>query len=152
MKDTGNKLSLPVEFLSEGQTSSSGILEIIQLPSGFSGPNSSRMPIIKESSVSDCSDSSHEETNHENSSSGVDKDSKLSFWNAESCGFSGRNSSIIEESFVSDYSDSHDETNLENDSRDRLDKGSKLTFRNPAVSVCSDSSQHIKLTLYLKLI
>ena len=111
------------------------------------------MPMIKESSVSDCSDS-HDETNHENSSSGVDKGSR-GFWNVKSCGSSGRNSSRIQknkESFASDYSDFQDETKHENISRNRLDKGSKLSFQNPAVSVCSDSSQHIKLTLYLKLI
>ena len=126
--------------------------EVIPGSFSFSGPNFSRMPVMKESSASDRSDS-HEETNHENSSSGVDKISKLSFWNAKSCDFSDRNSSripLIEESLFSDCSD--EEKKHENSSRDRLEKGSKLSFRNPAVSVCSDSSQHIKLTLYLKLI
>jgi hypothetical protein len=188
------------EFSEEFSDYSKSHDEIIPESSGFSGPNSSRMPIIKESSVSDCSDS-HQEANHENSSSGVDKSSKFSFWNAKSCGFSGRNPSripMMQESLFSDCSDSHeetknensssgmgkgskssswdakscgfsdrnssrieeslfsdcseDETMQENSSRDRLEKGSKLSFRNPAVSVGSDSSQHIKLTLYLKLI
>ena len=126
--------------------------KIIPGSSVFSGRNPSRIPIMEESLFSDCSDS-HEETKNETSSSGVDKGSKFNFWNAKSCGFSDRNSSsipIIEESLFSDCSD--DETMHENSSRDRLEKGSKLSFRNPAVSVCSDSSQHIKLTLYLKLI
>ena len=119
---------------------------------GFSGRNPSRIPMIEESLFSDCSDS-HEETKNENSSSGMDNGSKLSFWNAKSCDFSDRNSSripLIEESLFSDCSD--EEKKHENSSRDRLEKSSKLSFRNPAVSVCSDSSQHIKLTLYLKLI
>ena len=146
------RIPMSSEFSEEFSDYSKSHDEIIPESSGFSGPNSSRMPIIKESSVSDCSDS-HQETNHENSSSGVDKSSKFSFWNEKSCDFSGRNPSripMMQESLFSDCSD--DETKQENSSRDRLEKGSKLSFRNPAVSVGSDSSQHIKLTLYLKLI